>query len=50
MKDCLKKGLDVREARRMVHNKCVAGVCDGECMGSCPGDEPLTFTRDATVI
>ena len=37
MKDCLKKrGLDVRQARRM-------------CMGHCLGDDPLTLT-DATVV
>ena len=38
--ECLKKrGLDVRQARRMVR------VCEGKCMGRSPKDEPLTFTR-----
>ena len=23
----------------------MAGVCEGECMGCSPGDEPLTLTR-----
>ena len=23
----------------------MAGVCEGEYMGRCPGDEPLTLTR-----
>ena len=23
----------------------MAGVCEGECMGRCPGDESLTLTR-----
>ena len=40
LKLCLKKrGLDVRQARRMVR------VCEGECMGHSPGDEPQTLTR-----
>ena len=40
VKDCLKKrNLDVRQARRMV------GVCEGECVGYHPGDEPLTLMR-----
>ena len=25
--------------------QCMAGVCEEECMGRCPGDEPLTLTR-----
>ena len=46
VKDCLKeRGLDVRGARRMVQDRCMAGVCEGECMGRCPRDEPLTLTR-----
>ena len=40
VKECLKKRrLDVRQARRM------AGVCEGECTGRSPGDEPQTLTR-----
>ena len=40
VKDCLRKrGLNVSQARRMVV------VCEGECMGCNPGDEPLTLTR-----
>ena len=40
MKDCLRKrGLDIRQARRMV------GVCEWECMGYSQGDEPHTLTR-----
>ena len=27
----------------------MVGVCEGECMGSSPGDEPLTL-QDATVV
>ena len=23
----------------------ISGVCEGECMGRSPGDEPLTLTR-----
>ena len=47
VKDCLRKrGLDVREARRMVHNRSVwRGFVRGECMRRCPGNEPLTLTR-----
>ena len=42
MKDCLRKrGLDVKQARRMVQ----AGVCEGECIGHSLGDEPLNLTR-----
>ena len=41
VKNCLKKrGLDVRQARRMVHDR---SVMVGECMGHCPGDEPFTM-------
>ena len=40
MKECLRKrGLDVRQARRMV------GVCERECMGCSLEDEPLTLMR-----
>ena len=40
VKECLKKrGLDVRQARRML------GVCEGECIGHSPGDEPMTLSR-----
>ena len=40
MKECSKKrGLDIRQARRMV------GICEGECIGCSLGDEPLTLTR-----
>ena len=48
VKDCLRKrGLDVRKARRMVHDRSDwRGVCEGECVGWCrPGDEPLILTR-----
>ena len=43
MKVCLKKrGLDVRQARRMVHDRSVWQMfVKGECMGHCPGGEPL---------
>ena len=38
--DCLKKrGLDVRQTRRMVHDRW------GEYMGRCLGDEPCTLMR-----
>ena len=39
VKECLNRGLTIQQARRM------AGVCEGESMGSSPGDEPLTLTR-----
>ena len=40
MEECLKKrGLDIRQARRMVR------AHEVECMGHSPGDEPLTFMR-----
>ena len=46
MKECLRKrGLDVRKARRMVQNRSERRAFEGECMGSSPGDEPLTLTR-----
>ena len=47
VKNCLKKrGLDVRQTRRMVHNRSLwRGFMRGECMGRCPGDELQTFTR-----
>ena len=42
MKDCLKKrGFNVGQARRMVHDRSL----EGECMGRCPGDKPLTLMR-----
>ena len=43
VRDCLKKkGLDVRQARRIVHDRSVmAEVCEGECMGRYPGINPL---------
>ena len=35
MKECLRKGgLDVRQARRMVHGRMAKRVCVGECGGS----------------
>ena len=38
VKECLKKrGLDVRQARKMVHDKSVWWGFEGECMGRCPG-------------
>ena len=47
VKDCLKKrGLDVRQARRMLHDRSVwRGFVEGEYMRRSPGDEPLTLTR-----
>ena len=47
VKDFLKKkGLDVMEARRMVHDKRVwRGFMRVECMGRCSDNEPLTLTR-----
>ena len=40
VKDFLREiGLDVRQARRM------AGVCEEECTGRSPLNEPLTLTR-----
>ena len=40
VKDCLReRGLDVGQTWRMV------GVCEGECMGLSPRNEPLTLTR-----
>ena len=48
VKECLRKrGLDARQARRIVHDRSVLGegICEGECMRRCPGDEPLTLTR-----
>ena len=36
-----KRGLDVRQARRMLHDM----ILDGECVGRSPGDENLTLTR-----
>ena len=45
VKDCLKKrGLGIRQARIIVHDRNVWRVCEGECTGRCPGDEPLTLT------
>ena len=42
-KDCLKKdGLDVRQARRMVHDR---SEYEGEWVGRSPRNEPLTLTR-----
>ena len=43
MKDYLRKrGLDVKQARRMVQDR---RVCEEEYLGFTPGDEPLTLTR-----
>ena len=52
VKDCLRKrGLDVRQARRMVHDSIVWwGFVRGECMGCCPGDEPLALSRCANLM
>ena len=46
MKECLKKrGLDVRQARRMVQDRNEwCGFVRGNA-GGCPGDEPLTLIR-----
>ena len=44
VKECLKKrGVDVRQARRMVQER--SEFVRGKCMGHLPGDEPLTLTR-----
>ena len=42
VKGCWKKrGLDVRQAKRMVRCRSVwRGSVRGKCMGRCPGDEP----------
>ena len=46
MKECLKKrGLDFRQAERIVQIGMNVRVCEGECMGHNPGDEILTLTR-----
>ena len=44
VKDWLKKrGLDVRQARRTVHDRSEwRGVRQKECLGRSPGNEPLT--------
>ena len=43
VKDCLKKrGLDARQARRMVHDR---GFVRGKAWCVAWGDEPLTLTR-----
>ena len=46
-KDSLKKiGLDVRQARRLEHDRSVwRFVCEGGCVERHSGDEPLTLTR-----
>ena len=36
----MKRGLDVRQERRMAQNR-----SEGECMGHSLGDEPLTLMR-----
>ena len=45
--ECLKKrGLDIRQARRMVQDRSEwRGFVRGECMGRSPEDKPLTLTR-----
>ena len=46
MKECLRKrGLDVRQARRMVQDRREWRGFEGKCMGRSPGDEPLILTR-----
>ena len=47
VKECLeKRGLDVRQARRMVHDGSVwLGVARGKAWGVARGDKPLTLTR-----
>ena len=30
---------------KIVQDRCMAGVCEEECMECCPGDEPLTLKR-----
>ena len=46
-KDCLgRRGLDVRQARRMVQYRSVRrGVYEGESMGHSPGNVPQTLMR-----
>ena len=45
-RECLKqRGLDVRQARRMVPDRIVWWGFEGECMGCCLGDEPLILMR-----
>ena len=46
VKECLKKrGLNVKQARSMVHDKSVWRVCEVECMGYYLGDKPFTLTK-----
>ena len=46
MKECLRRrGLDVRQARRMVQDRSEWQGFVRECTGHGPGDEPLTLTR-----
>ena len=47
MKEYLrKKGLDVRQAGRMVQDRSEwRGGCEEECMGVAQGEEPLTLAR-----
>ena len=40
-----KRGLDVRQARRMVQDRCEWWGFEGECMGHSRDDEPLILTR-----
>ena len=41
-----KRGLDVRQARRMVQDRSEwQRFVRGECMGCSPGDQPLTLMR-----
>ena len=38
VQECLKKkGLDVRQAKRIVHDRSLWWGFEGECMGHCPG-------------
>ena len=42
----MKRGLDVRQARKMVQDRCRwRGFVRGDCMGHNPEDEPLTLMR-----
>ena len=47
VKECIRKrGLDARQARRMVQDRSEWQIIvRGECMGCSPGDDPLIFMR-----
>ena len=39
------RGLDVRQARKMVQQEWMSGVCEGECLWLSSGDKPLNLTK-----